>query len=526
MNSSVELSIVIVNYKVRDFLAQTIRSLRSAQGYDRCEVIVVDNDSNDGSEELVVNEFPEVNWIGLKTNVGFGKGCNIGAEQANSSLLLMLNPDTIVSVDTLVKGIEFMAANPDVGILGPKVLNQDGSFYKQCHRGLPTPINAFGHFTKLSKLFPKNQKLSSYFMSWLSPDDEHEIDAVSGSCFFIPTDLYKTIGGFDETFFMYGEDLDICVQVKLQGKKVWYAPISKIIHFQGKSSVQRKLKSKMAFYNAMIIFSRKYKDSYSSFFPAKMIEVAVFFQAFLSGLIHVSKQLPSILLDLLIINALIPISAMIRYQLLNLPNPYPTLDFLLRGSVHLIASLSLTIPFLLYDMVKKRHTSYVKPAVVGLGFYLSTLFLAHNIAFSRIALVISVTCSLLLMMGWRFWIPRFSNSFDRLINQKGKTVLISEEPLLNKLFENTEVIQSTIVGIVATAPETQREMNGYPVLGSLSQLTDIVENHSVNRIIIASTSDWYSVVIDALSAGNLKKVTIQWLVPNDPNGELKEFSLS
>ncbi len=526
MKQSVDLSVVIVNYKVRDLLAQTIRSLRTSTGYEQCEVIVVDNDSNDGSEELIINEFPEVIWIGLKTNVGFGKGCNIGAEQASGKYLLMLNPDTIVSTDTLQCGIEFMESHPDVGIMGPKILNQDGSFYKQCHRGLPTPLNAFGHFTKLSRLFPHNKKLSSYFMTWLSPDEEHEVEAISGSCFFIPAVLYTQIGGFDETFFMYGEDLDICVQVKKAGLKVWYAPITEIIHFQGKSSAQRVFRSRIAFYNAMILFSRKYSGSYGSFFPPVLIEFAVVIQALLSFLLIFSKQIPALILDLVTVNALIVAITSIRFEFLPKSSPYIVLSLTHLFTIHSIAMLSLITPFFISDILNKDKKSYLKACTVGLGIFLSTLFLTHSLSFSRMSLLISGVLSTATMVSWRVWLPKFSSFFDKVVNKKQKTILISEEPLLSKVVDNFDIKKLDIIGVISTdSKNSHQELAGYPVLGVLDSLSSLVSETKADHLIIVSNSDWYSTLIQNLSSGALKNISIQWLPPHNPLSELKEFTL-
>ncbi len=526
MKQTVDLSVVIVNYKVRDLLAQTIRSLRTSTGYDQCEVIVVDNDSNDGSEELIVNEFPEVTWIGLKTNVGFGKGCNIGAEQASGEYLLMLNPDTIVSTDTLQRGLEFMESHPDVGIMGPKILNQDGSFQKQCHRGLPTPVNAMGHFTKLSKLFPNNKKLSSYFMSWLSPEEEHEVEAISGSCFFIPTELYNQIGGFDETFFMYGEDLDICVQVQMTGKKVWYAPITKVIHFQGESSSQRKFRSRVAFYNAMILFSRKYAGSYGSFFPAKLIEFAVVLQATISGLFVLFKQAPALILDLLVVNSLIVTITTIRFLFLTKVSPYVSLPLAHIFTIHAIAIFSLITPFFISDILNRDKNSYFKACAIGLGIFLSSLFLTHSLSFSRLSLLISGVLSTTLMASWRVWFPKFSSFFDRLVNKKQKTIIISEEPLLSTVVDNLNIKKLDIIGVISSNNEcSHQELAGYPVLGILKNLSTIVASTKADHLIIVSDNDWYSTLIQNLSSGLLKNISIQWLPPHNPLSELKEFTL-
>ncbi len=522
MIDSVELSVVIVNYKVRDLLAQTIRSLRSATDYSLCEIIVVDNDSQDGSEELITNEFPEVRWIGLKTNVGFGKACNIGTEHASGSLLLMLNPDTIISTDTLTSGISFMKSLPEVRNLGPQVLSQDGTFQKQCHRGLPTPINAFGHFTGLSRIFPHNKKLSSYYMGWLSPEEEHEVDAISGSCFFIPTALFRIIGGFDETFFMYGEDLDICVQVRNKGKKVWYSPITKIIHFQGRSSTQRKLRSRIAFYNAMIIFSRKYAGSFGTFFPPQLIEVAVFFQAFIAMIFSATRLIPAVLADSLIINAILPVITIIRFSYLGKVNPYDLGNPFIWIPVHILITATLTLPFFLQGLFAKK-AEYGKAGLISFGLCMSTLFLAYTMAFSRVAFLISAFLSVGIMIIWRTTLPRFSRLVALFVNVTPKTILITEEQTISMLITKLEREPIDIIGIITHCEYS--ELAGFPVLGTLDQLGDIITKSRPNQLIIASSTDWYSTIIENLSHGTLKNITIKWLPQNNPHGELKEFSM-
>ena len=274
-----KISIIIVNYKVPQSLCQCLRSLREADGYAEAEVIVVDNASDDGSKKLVTDEFREVKWIQLKNNIGFGKACNVGAKNATGKYLLLLNPDTLVSRNALSAAYEFVEQNPNVGLLGPKVLNGDGTLQKSCRRGFPTPQAALYHFTGLSRLFPKSRKFGHYNMTWLDPDQEGEVDAISGSFMFIKRGLFEALGGFDERFFMYGEDLDLCRRVKERGYAVWYYPAIQIIHSKGKSSAKRLLQSRVAFYQAMVLYSQKYRHLHAAFLPGWLIYLGIVLQA-------------------------------------------------------------------------------------------------------------------------------------------------------------------------------------------------------------------------------------------------------
>jgi len=266
---------VIVHYKVPDFLQRALRSLRQAQLYDQTEVIVVDNASRDESKRCITEEFPEVQWIGLKSNIGFGKACNVGAQCSHGTFILFINPDTLVSQNTLSECFNFFNRHDHVGIIGPKILNADGTLQVSCRRSFPTPSVAFYRLTGLSKLFPKSRRFGHYNLTFLDPEQESEVDAVSGSFMFMRLSLFQDIGGFDETFFMYGEDLDLCWRVKEKGHAVWYDPHTQIIHFKGRSSAKMSFTSRKAFYEAMVIFSRKYSRLHRSFFPGWLIVAAI-----------------------------------------------------------------------------------------------------------------------------------------------------------------------------------------------------------------------------------------------------------
>lgn len=527
-----KLSVVIVNYKVKELLAQSIRSLRKAEGYDETEVIVVDNDSNDGSCEYITTHFPEVIWIGLKTNAGFGKACNIGAERASAPVLLMLNPDTLVSSDTLRKGLEFLGSHPQAGIMSPKVLNQDGSFQWQCRRSFPTPTNAFFYLTGLYRMFPKNRTLGAYSMTWADTEKEMTVDAVSGSCFFIPTDLYREIGGFDESFFMYGEDLDICAQVTERGREVWYSPITEIIHFKGKSSAQKKIATRVAFYKAMLIFSNKYKKSYGSFFPTGLITVGIWLQALVNFIGIFVKQFPFLLFDATIVNLFLALSIFIRFSAEGHSVPYGQGGFEVWG-LHLLATFSFLVPIGASGGYRNRDYSLKRGFWAVLGatiFFMALLFLFRHIAISRLALISGAAVSGGVILLWRFAIPVVSSFYKTYLADRSKTIVLGSGEVLQKVLLHLEDEGGVVRGIILPDrdTETHSELFGYPVIGTMQTLKSVIDRYNPDLLVIASEGNWYSHIIKCLSSGVLKGVTIKWLplpMGNDEKLTLEEFSL-
>ena len=178
MQSSVSglmVSVIIVNYKVPEYLRETLRSLQQAELYDKSEIIVVDNASGDNSQSIITSEFPEINWIQLKNNLGFGKACNIGAQCSSGKYLLFLNPDTVVARNTLSISVKFMQENPKVGLMGPKILNPDGTLQPSCRRSFPTPSVALYHFAGLSRFFPKSKRFGRYNLTYMDPENPRRL---------------------------------------------------------------------------------------------------------------------------------------------------------------------------------------------------------------------------------------------------------------------------------------------------------------------------------------------------------------
>lgn len=272
------LSVVIVSYNVRYYLAQCLKSVaRAAEGVD-CEIIVVDNDSSDGTPEYISSLFPNVRMITSCENLGFSKANNLAVRSSEGKYLLFLNPDTIVSENVLTDCIRFMDNHPKAGMTGVCMLNRDGTFARESRRAIPTPFVSFCKMSGLCALFPKSRIFGKYYMGYTDKREAARVEVVSGAFMFVRREAFDSVGGFDETFFMYGEDIDLSFRVLRAGYENWYIP-SKILHYKGESTNKTSFGYAKTFYNAMQIFFDKHYVGYNILFkwavhvavPVKMV---------------------------------------------------------------------------------------------------------------------------------------------------------------------------------------------------------------------------------------------------------------
>lgn len=253
-----DVSVVIVNYKVRDLLRDCLRSLEHDLGELRGEVWVVDNASGDGSVEMVKAEFPWVRLIPNEQNLGYGAANNQAIRQAGGRYILVLNPDTKLPPRAIVDTIAEMEAHPDIGALGPKLVLADGTLDRACRRSFPSPEVAFYRLFGLARLFPNHPRFARYNLLNVDEDTAVDVDSVVGAFMLVRREVVERIGVFDEAFRMYGEDLDWAYRIKQAGWRVRYHPRVVVLHYKGQSSRQRPVSSIRAFYDAMRIFYDKH----------------------------------------------------------------------------------------------------------------------------------------------------------------------------------------------------------------------------------------------------------------------------
>ena len=251
-----DLSITICSWNTREFLRACLESISALREETNLEVIVVDNASEDGSVQMVQADFQWVRLEAMKENLGFGRGHNHAFATAHGRYLMPLNSDTEVHPGALRAIVEFMDKNSDVGVLGPKLLNPDGSLQFSCRR-FPNPVAALFRNTFLGRLFPKNKFTRDYLMQDWQHNEQRDVDWVSGAGFCMRRELYERIGGFDEQFFMYLEDVDLCYRTHEAGFRVVYFPEAVITHAIGKSTDIVANKMIRQFHHSMWLFYRK-----------------------------------------------------------------------------------------------------------------------------------------------------------------------------------------------------------------------------------------------------------------------------
>ena len=257
------VAVIIVNYNVRDLLDRALRSLHETAEALIHEIWVIDNASTDDTVEYLKQHWPKVNLIVNEENRGYGQANNQGITKTQSDYILVLNPDTEVQRGALQELVEFMDSRPQAGVCGPKIISPQGFFRPECRRGFPTPLAAFSRLFGLSSLFPRSRVLGKYHLTYLEPDYEAQVDALSGACMMVRREAAEKVGYFDEDYFLYGEDIDWCWRMKKAGWEVWYIPRASIIHIKGASMRRSSGRSDWFFFDAMRIFVRKHlRDKY------------------------------------------------------------------------------------------------------------------------------------------------------------------------------------------------------------------------------------------------------------------------
>ena len=284
------LSVIIVNYNVKYFLEQCLCSVYKAGRHINMEVIVVDNFSSDGSREYLEPAFPEVIFCWNKENPGFAKACNLGLKYAKGEYILFLNPDTIIGEDCFEKCIDFLKSHTQSGVLGVRMIDETGRFLKESKRAFPSPVTSFFKLSGLAGLFPRSGFFAKYYLGNLDEFQTHEADVIAGAFMMIEKKVLDITGGFDEAFFMYGEDIDLSYRIQKQGYKNYYYPGVTILHFKGKSTPQKDIRYVRMFYQAMHVFTNKHYGRRRGGVYNFCIQAAIALRAAIANLLYGIKN--------------------------------------------------------------------------------------------------------------------------------------------------------------------------------------------------------------------------------------------
>lgn len=266
------LSVIIVHYRVPLYLAQCLYSLEVALEGKEAEIIVVDNDSQPKYTIPLINRFSQVRWIAPGENIGFAAACNLGWKQSSGQYILFLNPDTLTTAQAIDACLGHLRKNNKVGAVGCRLVNGFGYFLPESKRSLPSMFSAACKLTGLSSLFPQSAIFNQYAMGNVDSRDSCAVEVLTGAYLLVPRKVLEEVNGFDEAFFLYGEDVDFCRRIGAAGYNCWYEGGTTGIHFKGASSRQRGSHYFHHFYRAMIVYCNKYYP-----FPIKNILQAAIF---------------------------------------------------------------------------------------------------------------------------------------------------------------------------------------------------------------------------------------------------------
>ncbi len=262
-----DISVVIVNYRVKEFIRLLIKSVEHASEGLSVEIIIIDNNSGDESVAYLKTYFPEIQIIENKVNKGFAAANNQGIKLSRGKYIYIVNPDVIIQKNTLSVFKTFLDRNQDYGMVGGKIINPDGSFARECRRSDPDLATAFYRVSNLDSKFPKNKKYGKRYLGWLDENKSADVPVISGASVFCRAEVLSEIKGFDEEFFMYGEDDDLCLRMRKKGYQIGYTPKTTVLHFKGESQKINTFKELKKIQQGLYTYFEKHnKQNYSSAF--------------------------------------------------------------------------------------------------------------------------------------------------------------------------------------------------------------------------------------------------------------------
>lgn len=480
MSTALSCSVVIVAYNSRDYISACIASVTDALQGIESEIIVVDNGSPIPILEEQKKAFPNVRWIDSPRNLGFGKGCNLAAKMATKEILFFINPDTVVSKGTFQSTLAYIESKPDAGAVGCKILNGDGSLQWACRRSFPSPFAAICKTIGLSALFPKSKIFASYNMTYLDPNIETEVDAVSGSFLGVKREIFNRLKGFDEDFFMYGEDLDICLRIKKLGYRNYYFPGTSILHFKGQSSKTRRFRTFVDFYMAMLIFAQKHHNYHM---PTFVIALGIFFAALIGVFSRLVPQWWKMLVDV----TMVLLCALLYFRTTALPLETTGLLVLFTW-----LPLALAGDYVSPKLDGLRLFKFLIPSA-AVGVLLSVLWLGTDPSIAYPAMG-----SLLGCVFWRrllFWLEYFYQIFSG--KAKRSILLGGSTDKIDCWFDRYHLKPGlNLLGCVSSIPERVTENNREYLLGALSDLPSICKRTGCKELLVLSDSNGFREVFD------------------------------
>lgn len=501
------LSVIIVNYNVKYFLEQCLHSVQKACAGLEAEIIVVDNCSTDGSREFLEPAFPQVRFIWNSGNEGFAKANNQAIAVANGEYILFLNPDTLVPEDCFEKSIQFLLTQQKAGALGIKMIDGSGRFLKESKRAFPSPLTSLYKLSGLSVLFPRSKIFARYHLGHLSADENHEVDVLAGAFMLMPRDILNRIGNFDETFFMYGEDVDLSYRIQKAGYRNFYFAGSSIIHFKGESTKRGSMNYVRMFYTAMSLFVKKHYSGSKATIFTFLVQVGILTRASLAATGNLLKKAGLPILDAGIILTSFWIikyfwSNYIRQDVNYSPN-------ILQIAFPVFTAVFLIVSYYsgLYDKGYRQSQLVRSTVIAGLFIVSGYGLLPESLRFSRGILLFGIILAFVVMNLLRqLFIKLRLLDTDDEEEERRQTIVVSNEKdfiAINKLMMNVGM-QERVLGRIGRG--VKEETTG--TLGGIEQLPGLIQKYRIREVIFCENGLRLKEIInliDKLPAGTRNK---------------------
>ncbi len=481
-----EISVVIVNYNVKHFLEQCLHSVYKSLEQLDGEVFVVDNNSVDGSCQMVKQKFPEVCLIENKDNVGFSKANNQAIKLCKGKYILLLNPDTFLQEDTLAKCVDFCNAHPNAGGLGVKMIDGKGEFLPESKRSLPTPEVSFYKIFGLSSLFPKSKLFGKYHLGYLDKDSNHKVEILAGAFMMLRKSVLDEVGVLDEAFFMYGEDIDLSYRIIKAGYDNYYFSDTTIIHYKGESTKKGSINYVMVFYKAMIIFANKHFSSKNAWVYKLLINFAIYFRAAIGILRRLISSGIKPVLDFVVIYSgfyfLVPFWEKYRFGEVGY---YPKEYYYF--VVPVIISSWMFFLFLFGAYERKVRPSYIYRGLLSglLSILLIYALLPESLRFSRALILIGSLWALIATFVVRAGVSLlFKDSHSLEFGKKEKKIAIvgsgSEAKRVVGILKDSGVNYSYIGRVWKDSKDASE------VLGEINRIEEIIRINKIDELVFCS----------------------------------------
>ena len=496
-----DLSIIIVNYNVKEFLQNLIHSIEKASLNLTKEIIIVDNASDDGSVEFIREKFPQAILIANQKNLGFGKANNIGLKQASGKYILLINPDTLVAEDTFEKMIKFFESNPEAGLAGCKILNPDGSLQLACRRSFPGPWTSFTKVTGLSSLFPNNKVFARYNLTYLDENKTYEVDAISGSFMMMLKEVYAKVGGFDEQFFMYGEDLDLCYRIQKSGFKVYYVHSTQIIHYKGESTKRSSLDETKVFYSAMHLFVKKHLSS--SLLIGFILRSAIAVRSVFAFLGVRKLLILSVILDFIFFDLCLFAAEKIYHNISDWKG-FPGFAIPIVYTVPALIQIFVSFVIGNYKKDKLSVTKTIFSVLISLPILTSLTFFFKSFAFSRAIVLITYAFLFVVLAAWRivFKIIFKASLVDEDLKQK-KTLIVgldSSAVQIGKKIRKKKTDRRTVIGLIGFSNKNIGEkLESFEVIGTDQNIRKVIKENKINEVIFPSGELSYNKMMEIVA---------------------------